>query len=166
MSYYETFIKAIIENSVSDNYHVAIKEWVYRGEQYDIEPGEPDGRCACGHVIRDVRIVRNKENERTLEIGNCCIKKFGVKRKHFNGSKMAYLELGLELADSPGSRDYLKHETLPRIKAGKKFTIQDIDVLERITGKKSRFVADEENWTMHVQRKVNRRDRKLKKQYP
>ena len=141
MGYIENFAKAIVDNSKSGDYSVAIKEWVYRGEQF-----EKKGECCCGHPILDNRIVRNMITGRTLVVGNCCISKFGIERKHFNGSKMAYLELGMEMADSPGITDYLKYETLPRIKAGKKFTLKDIEILEKVTGKVSRFQYEIDTW--------------------
>jgi hypothetical protein len=119
---------------VAHEYKNAITEWVYRGEHFKY-----NGKCCCGHIIQNNLIVRNDRNNRTLVVGNCCINKFGINRKSFNGSKMAYLELGLSMAMSLGSRDYLKYETLKRVKAGQMFTALDIRVLEQVTGRKSRF---------------------------
>jgi hypothetical protein len=106
MSYTANFTSVILLNSLADTYKQAIKEWTYFGEQHLLEEDESDSRCICGHVIRDIRIVRNRSNKKKLEIGNCCIKKFGVERKHFNGSKEAYLFMALNMVKSPGSRDY------------------------------------------------------------
>jgi hypothetical protein len=138
MGYIENFIKAILDNSISEEYEIAIKEWTWYGEQTTLEDDETS-RCCCGHIIQDIRIVRNDCNKRTLEVGNCCIKKFGIERKHFNGSKIAYLMMGLTMSNSPGSRDYLRYETLPRIESERMFTELDLRVLEKVTGRKSRF---------------------------
>lgn len=158
LGYVENFRSAIIKNSVAQTYTDAIKEWAYFGEAFD-----EDGQCCCGHQIYDNRVVRNRKNSNSLIVGNCCINKFGIERKAFNGSKMAYLELALNMVSSPGARDYLKYETLPRIKAGKKFTITDLRILKEVTGQKSRFRADEHEWSKHIQRQVNCRDRWLQR---
>ncbi|WMW25376.1 hypothetical protein RE474_01250 [Methanolobus sediminis] len=139
MGYTQNFISEILLNSVSDNYKEAIKEWIFYGEQTILEKDEPPATCICGHVIRDIRIVHNKSNDKTLQIGNCCISKFGIDRKHFNSSKEAYLSMALNMVKSPGYRDYLKYETLPRIEAGEMFTSRDLEVLEKVTGQKSKF---------------------------
>lgn len=141
MGYIEKFIAAIVKNSVADNYDEAIKEWAYYGESF-----KEDGQCCCSHIIIDNRIVRNIVNKNSLVVGNCCINKFGIERKAFNGSKAAYLELGLLMAESPGSRDYLKFETTPRIESGKMFTVTDLAVLEKVTGKTARFQGVLDDW--------------------
>lgn len=119
---------------MAHEYKNAITEWTYRGEHF-----KDNGKCCCGHIIRNNLIVRNDRNNRKLVVGNCCIKKFGINRKSFNGSKMSYLELGLSMAKSPGIRDYLKHETQKRVNAGQMLTALDLRVLEQVTGRKSRF---------------------------
>jgi hypothetical protein len=165
MGYKENFEAAIVLNSVADNYDDAIHEWVCYGDEAE-ETEYELGRCCCGHKIVQNLIARNKKNSKTIIVGNCCIKKFGVKRKHFNGSKKAFLELGIELADSPGVRDYLKYETVPRIREGRKFTEKDIEILEKVTGQVSRFSGDPDRWVMnrearafrqYIQHKINRK---------
>lgn len=141
LGYVENFCGAIVKNSIADNYDEAVKEWAYYGESF-----KEDGQCCCGHKIIDNRIVRNIVNKNSLIVGNCCINKFGIERRAFNGSKMAYLELGLLMARSPGSRDYLRFETKPRISTGKMFTVTDLEVLEKITGKTSRFRGVLDDW--------------------
>lgn len=41
---------------------------------------EIDYKCCCGHKIEKLRFVQNTINGRYVEIGSCCIYKFGVKR--------------------------------------------------------------------------------------
>lgn len=42
---------------------------------------EAEGRyCCCGHAIRRVYTVKNIHTDVEVEIGSCCIKKFGIKR--------------------------------------------------------------------------------------
>lgn len=129
MGSHEQFKKVLIAHSESNNYEEALKEWVYRGKQEDKE-----NNCICGQDIKDNRFVTNRFNKIELIIGNCCIRKFGIERNHYNKSKLSFLEYALEQCNSVGARDYLTLDTLPRIKDGKKFNITDIGVIEKITG--------------------------------
>ena len=70
MEYINEFYGTIKYNSETEEF---MNEWKL-DEIY--ESDEPD-HCICGHEIREVCIVKNKLNNNTLKIGNCCIKKFG-----------------------------------------------------------------------------------------
>lgn len=39
-----------------------------------------DGKCCCGHSISDKKYVQHIGTNKIVEIGNCCIKRFGVER--------------------------------------------------------------------------------------
>ena len=69
------FTKALIENSVSDDWAEARQEWYFNGLRYT-----PDkGICICGqkHISRIV-IIKNKYNNIVLEIGyNCWLSVMG-----------------------------------------------------------------------------------------
>ena len=69
------FTKALIENSISDDWANARQEWYFNGLRYT-----PDkGVCICGqkHISRIV-IIKNKYNNIVLEIGyNCWLSVMG-----------------------------------------------------------------------------------------
>ena len=88
-TYIETFCNELISSSVSNQYINAMQEWVYHGDRWT-EPTET--HCICGHPIMERCLVKNKNNGIVLVIGNCCIKKFGIEREHWNKSKLNYLQ--------------------------------------------------------------------------
>lgn len=136
-NYHKNFIDVIKQFSESDSYPQAIKEWRFYGES---DKTEEESRCICGHVIWELCYIHNIINKNVLIVGNCCVKRIGVERRHYNKSKMAYVELGIMKAESKGVKDYLIYETLEkRVKRGKRFTKRDIRVLEKVTGRKCRF---------------------------
>lgn len=103
MGYIQQFMQALLENSESRDYIEAIAEWVVPGEQYH-EPGY----CICGHPIMRNFVVYHKTTKRTMIIGSCCIKKFGVERAHFNRSKRDYLVYAYRRTRSEGERLFVK----------------------------------------------------------
>ena len=71
MSKFETFCKVLIMNSEADDYHNAIEEW-----EYSRKFGSHTN-CICSQHISNCYEVKNKYiDDRTLVIGNVCIKKF------------------------------------------------------------------------------------------
>jgi hypothetical protein len=98
MGYMEEFKKEIVNLSTAGTYAAAVKEWTFRGESF-----KKHGYCLCGHGIAENLIVHN-DNGRTATVGNCCIKKFGIERKHYNKSREAYLKLALSKA-KPGPQE-------------------------------------------------------------
>lgn len=75
-NYIKKFMDTIIKYSLSKNYDEAIKEWV----EIDYSSSPHEDFCICGHEIEQNCHVQNIHNMRILVIGNCCIKKFGIKR--------------------------------------------------------------------------------------
>jgi hypothetical protein len=65
--------KEIIALSQSGLWDEAKFEWVL-SEIYEAE--EPE-RCLCGHFpIIEICILQNRSNFRSVNVGNCCVKKF------------------------------------------------------------------------------------------
>jgi hypothetical protein len=63
----------ILKLSVSQNWDIAKNEWVfisaYRSDDSQV--------CLCGHnPIFNICVIKNKINEKSTEVGNCCINKF------------------------------------------------------------------------------------------
>ena len=87
MNKYEKFKEQIILNSISETYPEAINEWDEKTMYYAKE----DKNCICGQKhIRDVWIIKNNINYKTLEIGSECITKLKDKKiykKVFPGLK-------------------------------------------------------------------------------
>lgn len=136
MSHFEVFKKKIIELSNSDNYDDALLEWVYMGESfYKIN------NCLCGHKITDNRVVYHKETKQKIIVGNCCINKFGIERRPFNKSKLAYVEFAIQKNENRILDAWLRQALYPKIEHGGRFKQEELDRLERITGEKSRFKA-------------------------
>lgn len=67
-------INSIIENSLSNIWSNAVLEW----ELIDcFDSGSDDSECTCGKKdIRYIHTIKNKNNNKELEIGSVCIKKF------------------------------------------------------------------------------------------
>ena len=64
--------KEIIELSEANNWDSAKKEWsfIYGYQQ-------PDSQCLCGKTpIKNVCVLRNKLNDKTAKVGNCCVTRF------------------------------------------------------------------------------------------
>jgi hypothetical protein len=58
-------------------------------------------------------------------------------------TKDGYLEYAIKITSSNGIRDYLLHETTPRLKEDKKFNVLDLVVLKRVTGIQNNFKPTE-----------------------
>lgn len=130
MGYIQQFANALIANSISSDYDEALSEWVYQGEI-----SKKPNNCICGHPIMQNLIVINRISKAELVIGNCCIRKFGVKREHYNKSRIEYLRYAWGKAKTRAERDFLK-SLADAIKRYKHFrlSIKQKEWLERITG--------------------------------
>jgi len=72
MSDYQLAIE-IIKRSVNPTWELAKREW----KLVEIEEAEDYETCLCGHYpIRELCILKNKENGNSAVVGNCCVKKF------------------------------------------------------------------------------------------
>ncbi len=65
-------IRGVVQKSNSVTWDEAKLEW----ELVDIyESNEPES-CLCGHYpIKEICVLKNKLNQNTVEVGNCCVKK-------------------------------------------------------------------------------------------
>lgn len=64
---------AIIKNSLSPKWDTARLEW----KLIDISRSKDDETCVCGHYpIREICTIQNRNNKNSLDVGNCCVKKF------------------------------------------------------------------------------------------
>jgi hypothetical protein len=72
MSYFEIFKRRIIENSEADNYKDACAEWVVVGVDYD---SSDESECICTHHIRQVITIKNRHNNKQVDVGSDCIEK-------------------------------------------------------------------------------------------
>lgn len=78
MSYTNTFIKQVLEHSVSNTWEEAKREWHHIGSHL-----EPESNCICGHEILEVCNIENNINGAILNVGNVCVRKFmGIDRRH------------------------------------------------------------------------------------
>ncbi len=69
----EMLVNGIIENSVSDDWDHAKREW----KLANIYESDEMLSCLCGHYpIREICELRNTKNESQLIVGNCCVNKF------------------------------------------------------------------------------------------
>lgn len=67
-------IQAIIDNSISDDWATAKKEW--QPSNFYVDDTQ-SSECECGKQnIKNVCVIYNKYNNKELEVGNCCITKF------------------------------------------------------------------------------------------
>ena len=103
MGYIEQFKEVLISNSFSHEYDKAVKEWVFDGEKF-----KRDFQCICGHVIEENMVVYNNVNHKNLIVGNCCIKKFGIERNHFNKSRLEYLRYTWRRAKTKSERKFVE----------------------------------------------------------
>ena len=71
MAYRQRFFSRILELSFCENWQDAKDEWEYLYSD-EIHGSE----CICGHPITEVCTVHNKFTGHTVEVGNCCVKKF------------------------------------------------------------------------------------------
>jgi hypothetical protein len=73
MSYKKRFEENLLLNSISTNINSALAEWDYV-DNYTDEYGD---ECICGKKhIKEVCVIKNIHNQKTLHIGNECINKF------------------------------------------------------------------------------------------
>jgi hypothetical protein len=84
-SYHKKFKEAIIQNSNSDNYEEAIREWDV--VKYDRTLGRKS-QCICTHSISDNYHVRHWQDDKTLVIGSECIKRFGTDEQKATSEKL------------------------------------------------------------------------------
>ncbi len=69
----QRLIDEIIARSKSKIWEKAKEEWAFK-YAYESEPGLT---CLCGHTpITNICVIKNKNNQTEVEVGNCCIKKF------------------------------------------------------------------------------------------
>lgn len=135
-NYKERFVSVLLEASENKtDYYTAVDEWVYFGETY-----EDESTCICGHWIVQNCVVHNTRNNNTLILGNCCINKIGIKRRHANKSKLNYMALCLEKASSQREINFVKNisDSLCKYKS-MKLTIKQARWLESISGMKYRW---------------------------
>lgn len=72
MSEYQ-LTERLIARSVADTWDEAKLEW---GLEHVWREDEPD-TCLCGHFpIIEICLLRNRRNNNTAIVGNCCVKKF------------------------------------------------------------------------------------------
>jgi hypothetical protein len=136
MGYIETFISVLCQNSQEkENYGIALREWAYRGEIY-----KENNACICGHPIIENMVVHNLKNRNRLIIGNCCIKKFGIKKEHFNKSPKYYFEYALAAARTDAQEAFIIQLQANMEKYGTlRLTQKQYDWLIKITGKPYRW---------------------------
>lgn len=68
-----TLTKEILKLSVSKYWDTAKLEWNF---EYAYQSEELQ-TCLCGHYpIKNICVIRNTENDKETEVGNCCINKF------------------------------------------------------------------------------------------
>jgi hypothetical protein len=86
----------IIAISVAKTWEAAKSEWSLHGIYFC--PKDQPQTCLCGHFpIREICKIVNRDNKFSVEVGNCCVKKFiglpsdkifrGIKRIQKDGSK-------------------------------------------------------------------------------
>lgn len=75
--YQENLIKTVINNSESDNWKDAVKEWDIVDVEEDLDCA---GQCTCGKEgLRYLFTIKNRINNNIIyPIGSSCISKFGV----------------------------------------------------------------------------------------
>lgn len=138
MSYIETFTKTLLKHSNSKEYDSAIKEW----RSYGIDNEGEEENCICGHYIKINCLIINIINKNILTVGNCCIKKFGINRQHFNGSKLNYVRMCLQKCNNQRDIDFC-NKTKRQIEKGYMFYDSQLKRLQKISGIKSRFKSFE-----------------------
>lgn len=135
MGYIEQFASVLVSASHSREYHEALSEWVFDGESF-----ENPSFCICKHDIVQNMVVHNDVNGNTLLIGNCCIKKFGVARKHYNKSPSSYLLYTLRRVSSDDSSLFVKSLIGKLERYGSlKMSVKDKYRLEKLSGKRYRW---------------------------
>jgi len=135
MGYIERFSTRMIEKSIADDYPHAIGEWQYRGAGFD-----KGGFCTCGHPIVKNLIVHNILNRNTMIVGNCCIKKFGITRNHFNKSPHNFLGYALTRVQGDEQRTFVITLVQNLEKYGcLRLSEKQLQWLEKIAGEKYRW---------------------------
>ena len=142
MGYIENFCAVLCAASVAGKYAEAITEWVFDGESFMSESS-----CICEHPIVQNMVVYNRLNDNQLIVGNCCIKKFGIQRDHYNKSPAAYLAYAQRKAQTAEDRGFLD-DVLERQKLYPFLRIQPVQKqhLEAITGKAYRWKIEESSF--------------------
>jgi len=78
MSYTDTFVKKVLDNSTAATWENAKTEWEHIGSHL-----QPESNCICGHEILEVCNIQNNINGNILEVGNVCVRKFmGIDRRN------------------------------------------------------------------------------------
>lgn len=66
--------KAVLAESVSDEWELAKKEWAVLEVLYKKEPSS----CACNHEIFWRHIIYNLHTKAQIRVGSCCVEHFGT----------------------------------------------------------------------------------------
>lgn len=91
-------IKRVTETSKTTNWLEAKKEWVV-DSIYHVEDPEEFETCICGHYpIKEVIVIKNKHNGKTLIVGKCCINKFPACPSDYNNFFQAIRNKKINLA--------------------------------------------------------------------
>jgi hypothetical protein len=65
----------IVNRSVAESWHDARIEWEL--ESVFVSKLDEPGTCLCGHYpIREHCVLRNRENDNVVVVGNCCVRRF------------------------------------------------------------------------------------------
>lgn len=66
-----SLINGVIEKSISKQWNTAKQEWFL----FDVYETEEQDTCLCGHhPIKEICVLKNKQNNELIEVGNCCVK--------------------------------------------------------------------------------------------
>ncbi len=96
----------IIKLSNSDTWNNAKLEWNFEYAYYS----EDLQTCLCGHYpIKNICVIKNKENRNETEVGNCCVNKFlGIEEGNQIFASIKKLKNDLSKSMSPQVLDYLR----------------------------------------------------------
>jgi len=64
------FYEELLKNSINKDRKLAIEEWEFK---YSFEE---DNHCICGMPIKENCIIINKNNNKSLLVGNVCVNRF------------------------------------------------------------------------------------------
>jgi len=127
-------------------------EWRFESAYYCEEPQT----CLCGHYpIKNVCVIKNKENLTQTEVGNCCIKKFlGLNGGDKIFDSIKKIRLNEEKSMNPETLDYLyqkggindfEYNFYVDIINKRKLSDKQLDIKKRINQKLLRFTIYETN---------------------
>jgi len=143
----------IIKRSQAQTWDAARLEWSLE----DVYFADEAETCLCGHTpIKEICTLRNGANQKTADVGNCCVKKFlnlpsdkifqAVKRVKVDGDKALNAE-AIQHAHQKGwmndwERDFSLNTMRKRQLTGKQLQKRreiNARVLERMSGRKKAF---------------------------